>query len=238
MTLSKLELEHLPISQLRAAERNPRTHSPAQIRQIARSIREFGFTNPVLIDPEGRIIAGHGRVEAARQIGLTEVPTVRIDGLTPAQLRAYALADNKLAENAGWDRDLLALELQYIVELDISLDIDLTGFQPAEIDILLTTETTVDPDDDEDRIEPDPGCRRSPAPVTSGSSGPTASSAATLPARSPTPSCSGTSRHTLCSPIRRTTYPFRGTSAGWARLSIASSRWPPVRCRPSSSPGS
>jgi hypothetical protein len=116
-----LRIEHLPLAALRPAPRNPRTHSPRQLRQIANSIERFGFTNPVLLDAEGTIVAGHGRVAAARLLGLDSVPTLRLDHLGEAERRAYALADNKLAENAGWDRKLLALELQYVAELDISL---------------------------------------------------------------------------------------------------------------------
>ena len=91
--------------------RNPRTHSDAQIAQIAGSIREFGFTNPVLIDEKGGLIAGHGRVLGARQLGMTQVPTITLTGLTEVQRRAYVIADNKLALNAGWDPELLRLEL-------------------------------------------------------------------------------------------------------------------------------
>jgi ParB-like chromosome segregation protein Spo0J len=105
-------IENLPIDQLRPWPRNARTHSRKQIKQIAESIRHFGFTNPVLIDGENSILAGHGRVEAARQLGMTSVPCLRVDHLSPAEKRAYVLADNKLALNAGWDEELLALELQ------------------------------------------------------------------------------------------------------------------------------
>src|SRR6185312_3934615 len=91
--------------------RNARTHSDAQVAQIAASIREFGFTNPILVDGERGVIAGHGRLLAARKLGMAEVPTIELNHLTPAQRRAYILADNKLALNAGWDPDLLRLEL-------------------------------------------------------------------------------------------------------------------------------
>ena len=103
--------------------RNPRTHDARQIKQIATSIEKFGFVNPVLIDSENGIIAGHGRVLAAKQLGMADIPTVRVDRLTPAQIRAYVVADNKIAENAGWDRELLALEPQ---ELAAELDFDVT----------------------------------------------------------------------------------------------------------------
>jgi ParB-like nuclease domain len=110
---------------------NPRTHSRKQVRQIAESIRRFGFTNPVLIGDGGEIIAGHGRVEAAKLIGLESVPTVHLAHVDEAQRRAYVLADNKLALNAGWDRDLLAIELQGLIDLEF--DVELTGFSAAEI---------------------------------------------------------------------------------------------------------
>jgi ParB-like chromosome segregation protein Spo0J len=99
------------IETLRAAPRNARTHSKKQLRQMARSITTFGFTNPVLVDASGEVIAGHGRLAAARMLGLSEVPTLCVDWLTEDQKRAYVIADNRLAEKAGWDRELLAIEL-------------------------------------------------------------------------------------------------------------------------------
>lgn len=129
------QLEHLSIDTLIPYARNSRTHSPEQIALVAASIREFGFTNPVLIDGQGGIIAGHGRVMAARQIGLAAVPCLRLAHLSDAQKRAYVIADNKLALNAGWDEELLALELK---ELDaLGFDLSLTGFVGKEIDDLL-----------------------------------------------------------------------------------------------------
>jgi DNA modification methylase len=112
-------------------------HSKKQIRQIADSIRTFGWTNPVLIDAEGGIIAGHGRVEAAKLLGLDQVPTLLIDHLSEAQKRAYILADNKLAENAGWDLEILALELQSLCDLELDFDLEVTGFETAEIDLVI-----------------------------------------------------------------------------------------------------
>ncbi|MFC7478429.1 site-specific DNA-methyltransferase [Dankookia sp. GCM10030260] len=111
--------------------RNARTHSDAQVAQIAASIREFGFTNPILIDGERGVIAGHGRLLAARQLGLTEVPTIALSHLTPAQRRAYVLADNRLALSAGWDDDLLRIELGDLQAE--GFDLALTGFDPGEI---------------------------------------------------------------------------------------------------------
>jgi ParB-like chromosome segregation protein Spo0J len=132
-----LSIEVVPLASLKPYARNPHTHSAKQIRQIAESIRQFGFTNAILIDRDGGVVAGHGRIEAAKLLGMPEVPTVRLDQMTEAQKRAYIIADNKLAENAGWDRELLALELQYISELDLDFDLTITGFEAAEIDVLL-----------------------------------------------------------------------------------------------------
>lgn len=130
-----MKIEKLSLDALIPYARNSRTHSETQVAQIAGSIREFGFTNPVLIDGEGGIIAGHGRVMAARQLGLSEVPCIRLAHLTDAQKRAYVIADNKLALNAGWDDALLALELRDLAEM--GFDLELTGFDGSEIDDLL-----------------------------------------------------------------------------------------------------
>jgi ParB-like chromosome segregation protein Spo0J len=111
--------------------RNSRTHSDEQVTQIAASIKEFGFTNPVLIDKTNGIIAGHGRVMAAKKLGLKEVPCIVADGWTDAQKKAYIIADNKLALNSGWDYGLLKLEIENLKELDF--DIDLIGFDPSEL---------------------------------------------------------------------------------------------------------
>ena len=136
--------------------KNSRTHSDAQVAQIAASIREFGFTNPVLVDEANGIIAGHGRVMAARKLKLTEVPCIRLAHLSDAQKRAYVIADNKLALNAGWDEAMLKLELADLKALDF--DLDLTGFNTDEIDALLAekgTEGLTDPDDTpEPPVEP------------------------------------------------------------------------------------
>ena len=132
-----VEMERL--CNLKPAERNARTHSKKQIRWIASSIREFGFLNPVIVDDTNMILAGHGRLEAARQVGLTHVPVVRFDHLTTAQKRAYLIADNRIAEQAGWDREMLAIELGELIDLlpIEGFDISLTGFDTPEIDLLL-----------------------------------------------------------------------------------------------------
>ena len=111
--------------------KNSRTHSDAQVAQIAASVREFGWTNPVLVDGESGIIAGHGRILAARKLGMDEVPCIELAGLTDAQRRAYIIADNKLALNGGWDEDMLRLELEELGEL--GFDLDLIGFTDEEI---------------------------------------------------------------------------------------------------------
>lgn len=118
--------------------RNSRTHSNEQIAQIAASIREFGFTNPVLVDEDSNIVAGHGRVMAARQLGLANVPTINVGWMTDTQRRAYIIADNKLALNAGWDDEMLSLELSELGEL--GFDLDLIGFSEEEMEELLYEE--------------------------------------------------------------------------------------------------
>jgi DNA modification methylase len=134
-TIQPAAIEPMPVASLRPRPGNARTHSKRQVRQIADSIRQFGFNNPVLIGEDGDIIAGHGRVEAAKLLGLDCVPTMRLAHLNAAQRRAYVLADNKLALNAGWDRELLAIELQGLIDIDF--DVELTGFSPTEIDLVL-----------------------------------------------------------------------------------------------------
>jgi DNA modification methylase len=146
-------IEPMPVASLRPYSNNPRTHSKKQVRQIADSIRRFGFTNPVLIGEDGEIIAGHGRVEAAKLLGMKNVPTVRLAHLDAAQRRAYVLADNKLALNAGWDHELLAIELQGLIALDF--DVEITGFSPAEIEIVLDEaheSSPKGPDEAEDEV--------------------------------------------------------------------------------------
>jgi DNA modification methylase len=130
-----LKIEQVKLDALIPYARNSRTHSDAQVAQIAASIKEFGFTNPVLIDEAGSIIAGHGRVMAARKLEITDVPSIRLTHLTDAQKKAYIIADNKLALNAGWDDEMLAVELTDLK--DMGFDLDLTGFSTEEIEALL-----------------------------------------------------------------------------------------------------
>jgi ParB-like chromosome segregation protein Spo0J len=127
-----VQLETIAIDRLIPYARNSRTHSDEQVAQVAASIREFGFTNPVLIDGEGGIIAGHGRVMAARKLGMADVPCIRLAHLSDAQKRAYIIADNKLALNAGWDEEILALELLDLRGEDFALP--LSGFTSEELE--------------------------------------------------------------------------------------------------------
>ena len=132
------------ITSLQPYARNARTHSKKQVRQIADSIQRFGFTNPVLVSDVGEIIAGHGRVEAAKLIGMKIVPTLALSHLSEAERRAYVLADNKLAQNAGWDKEILAIELQGLIDMDF--EVELTGFSLAEIDLVLDAASDAVPD--------------------------------------------------------------------------------------------
>ncbi len=135
MAAATPQIETRNIQSLRPYPGNARVHSKKQIRQIANSIQRFGFTNPILISDDDEIIAGHGRVMAAKELGLATVPTLKLSHLSPAERRAYVLADNKLALNAGWDNETLAIELQALIDLDF--DVSLTGFSLAEVDFVL-----------------------------------------------------------------------------------------------------
>lgn len=152
------------IGQLRPWARNARKHSKKQIRQIADSIETFGFTNPVLIDQEDTILAGHGRVEAAKLLGQSTVPCLHVEHMSAAQKRAYVLADNKLALNASWDDDLLSQELAALSEIDLDFDIGLTGFSISEIDDLLDLDEPEQDNDPQDDILPS----KAPARVSFG----------------------------------------------------------------------
>ncbi|MEE1876850.1 ParB N-terminal domain-containing protein [Altererythrobacter litoralis] len=126
--------------------RNARTHPKRQIAQIVQSIRAFGFTNPILADPQGNLIAGHGRLRAAKEMRLETVPVIELEGLSEAEKKALRLADNKIALNAGWDLEILKLELADLSLPEIDIDLGLTGFSPGEIDVVLGE--TPDPDDE------------------------------------------------------------------------------------------
>lgn len=131
--------------------RNSRTHSAEQVAQIAASIREFGWTNPVLIDGENGIIAGHGRVLAAHKLGETQVPTIELSHMSDTQKRAYIIADNKLALNAGWDDEMLALEIEDLK--DVGFDLSFTGFTIDDINALKTPDFDVATEDDQGKLD-------------------------------------------------------------------------------------
>lgn len=149
---TKRELEHVMLSTLTPYVRNSRTHSPQQVKQIAASIREFGFTNPILIDEDGTIIAGHGRVLAAEHLQMKEVPAIRLAYLSDAQKRAYVIADNKIAENAGWDEEMLKIELSDLHS--DGYDLGIIGFEPEELLDILELDTDIDKiEQDRDRSD-------------------------------------------------------------------------------------
>lgn len=137
----KLKIQYKPIKDLIPYARNSRTHSDAQIVQIAASIKEFGWTNPVLLDGENGIIAGHGRVIAAHKLGQIEVPTIQLGHMTENQKKAYVIADNKLALNAGWDDEMLIAEF---TDLKDVMDLNITGFSPFEISTLFDEENNAE----------------------------------------------------------------------------------------------
>ncbi len=152
--MARTDIEMIAISDLKPWARNARTHSKKQVRQIAESIESFGFTNPVLIDERRTILAGHGRVEAAKYLGRHDVPCLRLDYMSEDEKRAYVLADNKLALNAGWDEDLLAAELGALMSADLEFDVSITGFSIPEIDGVLASVAPEDPGDPEDDLLP------------------------------------------------------------------------------------
>lgn len=143
-----LNITYRGITELKPYARNARTHSPKQIRQIADSLTANGFINPVITDSKGTILAGHGRVEAAKLLGMEAVPTICIDHLSEDQIRAYILADNRLAEKSGWDKSILATELEYLLTIESEIEITTTGFEYAEVEQLIAKPDEQSPDDD------------------------------------------------------------------------------------------
>jgi len=141
MTLASSELSicYRNINELIPYARNARTHSKRQIRQIADSISAFGFNSPVLLNEGNSILAGHGRIAAAKLLGMSEVPAIELSSLSEDQIRAYILADNRLSEKAGWDASILAIELQHLLTVDLDFDLTCTGFEVPEIDLILQT---------------------------------------------------------------------------------------------------
>jgi len=139
-----MQIQPRPIEGLIPYARNSRTHSDEQVAQIAASIREFGWTNPVLLDGANGIIAGHGRVLAARKLGMAEVPCIELSHLSEAQKKAYIIADNKLALNAGWDDELLAIELHELNAADF--DMALIGFDASELSSAMNLDSLIEQD--------------------------------------------------------------------------------------------
>jgi DNA modification methylase len=148
-----LAVVRLPIDRVRPDPKNPRVHTPRQIQQIAASIQSFGFNVPVLLDREDRVVAGHGRLAACRLLGWTDIPTIRLEHLSPAQARAFLLADNRLSELATWDDQLLAENLQALASVDLDFSLEDTGFAMAEIDLHIASLGEA-PTDDADDVEP------------------------------------------------------------------------------------
>jgi len=148
-------IEDIEPHKLKPYEKNPRAHSAKQITQIVKSIDQFGFTVPLLIDEDNMIIAGHGRLLAAKEAKIETVPCIRTSHLSDAQKRAYIIADNKLTENGGWDETRLKEEFQFLDGLDLDFDLNITGFEIAEIDIMLDNGMGDDSDDDLPDHDPD-----------------------------------------------------------------------------------
>ena len=149
--MTKLKITYKPVADLIPYARNSRTHSDAQVAQIAASIKEFGWTNPVLLDGENGIIAGHGRVMAAQKLGETQVPTIELGHMSETQKRAYIIADNKLALNAGWDEQMLELEIQDL--RDAGFDLDLLAFDPSELKNADVDYSVLDDDEIDDELD-------------------------------------------------------------------------------------
>jgi DNA modification methylase len=149
---SSSEIRHIPVSELRPRPNNARTHSLKQIRKIARSLRKFGFISPVIVDEQGFIVAGHGRVEGAKMAGLEKVPVITVAHLSSEEVRAYVIADNQLATLAGWDRELLSIEIAELMEAAPELDLTVTGFDLEELELL----NDAAPDEAEDLSPPAP----------------------------------------------------------------------------------
>ena len=154
--VGRLEIVQRPIAELKLDQANPRLHSPSQVKQIGRSIEAFGFNAPVLIDRDGKVVAGHGRILACKLLGWTEVPTICLDHLTEAQARAFMIADNRLTENSTWDDRLLAEQLNELSLLELDFSIEAVGFQMAEIDLRIQGLNSQPEGDDPADVMPEP----------------------------------------------------------------------------------
>lgn len=171
-----LEVTYLATTSLRPHPQNPRIHTEKQVGQIAQSIEAFGFNVPILIDDRHNVVAGHGRLLAARKLGWSTVPVIKLNHLNESQYSAFLIADNRLTENSSWDERLLGEQLKVLSELELDFDLEVTGFEIAEIDVLIDGSETVNEPDPDDRL---PRLKRGlyPQAVTFGSSVNTACSA-------------------------------------------------------------
>jgi len=156
MNQSQLAIHYMAPNLLKANPRNPRIHSKKQLRQIAASIQQFGFVVPVLVGANNQLIAGHGRVLAAIELGMEAVPTICAEHLSESQAQAYMIADNKLTENAQWDDVLLAEHFIELSALDLEFDLDITGFEMGEIDVLIEGDGLIEEEHHEDEVPAGP----------------------------------------------------------------------------------
>lgn len=147
-----LNIKYEDVGKLKPYANNARVHSKKQVTQIARSIKAFGFNNPVLIDSKKTVIAGHGRVLAAKELSMDKVPTICLDHMSDSEKKAYILADNKLAEKAGWDKEVLKIELQNLINFDTEFDLTLTGFETPEIDLIINESVNIKKSDPADEL--------------------------------------------------------------------------------------
>jgi DNA modification methylase len=149
-----LEVTYLPTTSLKPHPQNPRVHSEKQVHQIAQSIEAFGFNVPILVDDRQNVVAGHGRLLAARKLGWTTVPVIKLNHLSEAQYKAFLIADNRLTENSSWDERLLGEQLKVLSESELSFDLEAIGFETAEIDVLIDGLETINEPDPDDRLPP------------------------------------------------------------------------------------
>jgi ParB-like chromosome segregation protein Spo0J len=203
-----IEIEKCPVDRLSPLAGNPRTHSDQQVEQVAASIREFGWTNPILVGADGEVIAGHARLKAAIKLGMPKVPVIRFQHLSEKQRRALVIADNQLALNAGWDEDLLQIELILLRNADY--DLGLVGFEDEELARLLAGQDATDALTDEDAV-PELPEHRFLRRATYGFSVITACFAATPPASPMSSASSAPNQQTWSSPIRPTTLTMKAT---------------------------
>src|SRR5580700_2874534 len=147
-----LKVIYLPTTSLKPHPQNPRVHSDKQIGQIAQSIEAFGFNVPILVDDRQNVVAGHGRMLAARRLGWNTVPVIKLNHLTESQYSAFLIADNRLTENSSWDEQLLGEQLKVLSELELDFDLEVTGFEIAEIDVLIDGLETLNEPDPDDRL--------------------------------------------------------------------------------------